>query len=101
MVAVACALLAAAWPEGTRPQRHVVEMRTLAYQPATLEVAVGDTVVWVNHDVVPHTATAASGAWDSGLIPVGGSWRLVVRKKGEVPYSCTYHPTMKGKIVAR
>jgi plastocyanin len=83
------------------PRSHTVEIRGFAYLPATLEVAVGDTVVWVNRDVVPHTATGAEGGWDSGDLAAGQSWRLVAGQQGSQPYYCALHPIMRGMLVVR
>jgi plastocyanin len=82
------------------PRAHTVEIRGFAYLPATLEVAAGDTVVWVNRDVVPHTATGNGGGWDSGSLEAGGVWRLVTRQ-GSQPYYCAFHPGMRGVLVGR
>lgn len=81
------------------PRTHVVEMRGFGYQPATIRVSPGDTIVWVNRDAVPHTATDSSGVWDSGSIAAGESWRRAVEESGETSYYCTFHPTMRGRIV--
>ena len=40
------------------PRTHTVKIEGMAFVPATLEVSVGDTVEWINEDLVPHTATA-------------------------------------------
>jgi len=47
---------------------------------ALVLAAVGDTLVWSNRDVVPHTATADGGGWNTGSIPAGGERRVVVRE---------------------
>ena len=65
-----------------------------------MTVKAGDTVVWVNKDPFPHTATA-QGVFDSKYIAAGKSWRFKARKAGEFPYICTLHPTMKGTLVVR
>lgn len=84
------------------PRRHVVEMRGMAFHPAVLEVAPGDTVVWVNRDIVPHTATAAARpGWTTGNLTQGQSGRHIARRTGEAPYICELHPTMQGKLVIR
>ena len=91
-----------AWPPGDPPpRRHVVEIRGMVFHPAVLTVAAGDTVVWINRDIVPHTATAADSAppWDTGLIQQGREARYVPRRKGEAPYVCTLHPVMQGKLI--
>ena len=85
--------------EAARPKRHVVEIRGFEYHPAVVHVMTGDTVVWLNHDVVPHTATASDSAWDTGNIGARASGSLVASTRGEQPYFCIYHPSMKGKLV--
>jgi plastocyanin len=69
----------------------------LKYEPETLTVKRGETVVWVNKDPFPHTVTA-KGAFDSHDIAAGKSWKYTARKAGEYPYICTLHPNMKGTL---
>lgn len=83
-----------------RPRRHQVEIRGFAYRPAELQVTAGDTIVWINRDIVPHNA-AAGKAWDTGKIEANASGLVVARGKGEQTYSCTYHPNMQAKLVVR
>ena len=87
-------------PAGAAQQgtRHTVTIDGVQFSPAELTVHPGDRIVWVNKDPFPHTATAANKQFDSGSIAVNGSWSYTVNKKGEIDYSCTFHPTMKGKI---
>ena len=101
VLALAALALAGCGGEPAAPRAHAVEIRDFAFVPADLEVAPGDTVVWTNRDVVPHTATAADGAWDSGEIAANASWRLVVPDGGAAAeYRCAYHPTMTGALAA-
>ena len=98
----AVALLCAGLLSGAgsaRPRSHAVQITGFAFVPARVTVAVGDTLAWVNEDIVPHTATAAKGAWDSGVIAARGRWAVVVRAGGRVDYQCALHPTMKGTVV--
>jgi plastocyanin len=86
---------------GERPKRttHTVTMEGMKFQPEELTVASGDVVVWVNKDLVAHTATSSeAGIFDSKLIAPDQSWKVTVRKKGDFAYGCTYHPTMKGML---
>ena len=82
------------------PVVHQVEIRAMQFVPAELAVAVGDTVVWRNRDVVPHTVTSA-GRFDSQQIEGEQEWRYTVSGAGEIPYVCTYHPMMKATLTAR
>jgi len=84
-----------------KPALHRIVIRRFSYQPAALEIAAGDTVEWVNDDIVPHTSTARSGAWDSKSISPEGSWRTVPARKGTEPYGCLFHPSMKALLVVR
>ncbi len=76
---------------------HTVAIDGMQFVPATLRVRRGDTVVWVNRDLVPHTATAPR-RFDSGAVAAGASWRHVVTEDGRVDYVCTLHPTMKATL---
>jgi len=97
---VVLASLAVACAGGATPRAHAVDIRGFAYQPDTITVAVGDTLVWTNHDVVPHTATRA-GAWDTGQIAARAEGRWVAEAPGTHDYICAYHPNMKGTVVVR
>ncbi len=97
----AVALVLAAGCGRPAPRSHTVEIRGFAYLPATVEVAAGDTVLWINRDVVPHTATRDGRGWDSGSLGAEQAWRLVVASRGTQPYSCTFHPSMRGTLVVR
>lgn len=83
------------------PRRHEVVIRNFVYQPAALTLAVGDTVVWINEDVVPHTATASDGEWDSGSIASNASGQVVISGEGEQSYLCTFHPNMRAELAAQ
>ncbi len=86
---------------GTTPKTHVVTIEGVQFSPQELTVPKGDRVVWVNKDLFPHTATASSKSFDSGNIVPNASWTYVAAKAGEYAYSCTFHPTMKGKLIVR
>jgi plastocyanin len=89
-------------PHDLRPQRHIVEIRGMAFHPAVLEVRRGDTVVWINQDIVPHTATSTrKSGWSTGSLLQGQSGRDVPNAIGEEPYVCELHPTMQGKLIIR
>jgi len=83
------------------PITHTVEIRGMEFHPADLTVAVGDTIVWINRDIVPHTATGTRRKWDSGQLQQGDSGRYVPRRAGRAPYTCTLHPTMQGMLIIR
>jgi plastocyanin len=71
-----------------------------SFSPADLTVKAGDTIVWVNKDLLAHTATAKNGTFNSKVIEPGKSWRFVAKAKGSFPYTCSFHP-MNGTLTVR
>ncbi|MEK9501229.1 cupredoxin domain-containing protein [Gaopeijia maritima] len=100
LAAFAPLLAACAGGDRPPPRHHTVEIRDMAFHPAELRVAPGDTVTWTNRDFVPHTATAPDSAWTSPPLAKGESWQMVVRAPGRGTYICAYHPTMRATLVA-
>lgn len=76
-------------------------MRELAFLPADVALRAGDTVSWINRDLVPHTVTARDGSWDSGEIAPGESFTLAADAQTAAPFVCRYHPTMTGSLTVR
>lgn len=90
---------ALAWPRQV-PQRHVVEIKGMAYHPAVIRVGPGDTITWVNRDLVPHTATARKDpAWTTESLAQGQEGALVAPLAGELHYYCALHPVMRGRLI--
>jgi plastocyanin len=74
-----------------------VTIRDLKFLPDRIEARMGDTVEWINKDILARTATV-QGRWDI-IIPPNGSGRVVLKKAGEVAYYCSFHPNMTGNII--
>ena len=83
------------------PTTHRVAIENFLLVPASVVVAVGDTVEWTNTDFVPHTATARDSVFDSKQIDGSGAWRLVARAAGKHAYYCVFHPNMQGTVEVR
>ena len=75
-----------------KPVTHTVTIDGARFSPADLTVRAGDTIVWVNNDILAHTATARNGAFDSKVIEPGKRWKFVVKQKGNFEYTCSFHP---------
>jgi len=80
---------------------HTVTIEGMKFVPERVEVAVGDTVTWVNKDFVPHSVTAPAAKIESGDLAQGAKWKLTARKKGEIQYICRLHPGMRGRLVVK
>jgi plastocyanin len=96
--------LSLACTEQVWAKTHHVIMENMKTVPETLEVKVGDTIVWENRDLVPHTATALTRAgeskpsFDSGSIAPNASFKFKAKRAGNYPYQCLFHPTMKADL---
>jgi len=84
-----------------RPRVHTVVIEGMKFAPDALTVNVGDTVAWVNRDLVPHSATSAAARFDSKVIAANQSWRLTLDRPGDFEYICSFHPTMKAALHVR
>jgi plastocyanin len=77
-----------------------VEIKQMQFQPASLTVQKGDTVIWTNHDIVTHDVTEEKDKrWTSGPLAPGQSWSLVVNEGAD--YYCSIHVVMKGKLIVQ
>jgi len=77
---------------------HQVSIEGFKFQPASLAVSVGDTVVFTNNDGAPHTATANDRSWTTPRLRGGDSASVTVVAGMEGDYFCAVHPNMKGAL---
>jgi plastocyanin len=85
-----------------------VVMQNIAFNPANITIHVGQQVVWVNNDSVPHTTTSGSCSggtctpspgWDSGTLNAGQSFSHTFTTAGTFPYFCRIHgASMQGTV---
>lgn len=82
-----------------------VSMQNLRFNPRTVTVTMGTTVVWTNNDPqgIPHTTTSDTGLWDSGRMSVGQSYSHKFNQPGTYRYHCTLHQGegMVGTIIVQ
>lgn len=74
------------------------------FQPATVTINVGQTVLWVNDDTMAHTTTSGTpgspdGLFDSGDMPPGATFAYTFSTAGTFPYYCDYHSAMTGQVI--
>ena len=87
----------AAMAAPARAATITIVMENLVVSPAAATAKVGDTIEWVNKDVVAHTATANNGDFDV-MIPPKKTVTYVLKKAGTVDYYCRFHPNMKATL---
>jgi plastocyanin len=78
-----------------------VSMAGRAFSPATVTISAGGSVTFRNDDDRAHTVTATDGAFNSGSISQGGSWKRTFKQAGTFSYLCAIHPEMNGKVVVK
>lgn len=81
------------------PNKHTVIIKKFKFTPDRITVRIGDTIEWINQDIVPHTATADAGDWDTEKLKKGESNSLEVTTNMTSSYFCVFHPKMKGAII--
>ncbi len=96
LLAALTALTAAAPPA---MPAAVVHIKNFAFVPATITVAAGSTVRFVNDDGEAHTVTADAETFDSGGLDAGDAWSYRFATPGSYPYFCAVHPYMHGTVV--
>ena len=74
-----------------------ITMQDLVFAPAEVSARVGDTIEWINKDVLAHTATARNGDFDV-TTPPKKTVTSVLKKAGSVEYYCRFHPNMKAVL---
>ena len=97
-LAVILGLCCAGLAPAAEARNHRVAIENMKFTPEALEVKVGDTVIWTNKDIVPHTATATQKAFDSGPIATNAEFKFRAKRAGELAYVCLFHPTMKATV---
>lgn len=79
------------------PSSDTVVINAMQFTPAVLNVRSGDTITWINKDLVDHNVKdTVNNLFYSDTLKNGQSFTWVVT--GSANYICTIHPTMAGKI---
>jgi len=86
---------------GQQPTSTEVKIDNFSFNPATLTVAVGATVTWINRDDIPHTVVSTDGVFKSKTLDTDEKFSYTFTKAGTYSYFCSIHPKMTGKIVVQ
>jgi len=79
---------------------NLVVLSGFKFNPATMNIAIGETVTWKNEDSAAHTVTSDSGnELDSPLFGQGETYAHVFTVAGNYTYHCAPHTSMKGTVV--
>src|SRR6202453_2883144 len=95
--ALLVALPLAAPADTPAPAPALVHIKNFMFVPATLTVAPGTTVTFVNDDDEPHTVTSTVKAFDSEGLDTNQTFS----KAGTYMYFCEVHPYMHGTVIVK
>ncbi len=70
------------------------------FSATDITINAGDTIMFVNKGARTHTATAASGSWDSGDMAAGATFSHTFTTPGVFTIYCKYHGSADGKGMA-
>jgi plastocyanin len=76
-----------------------VSISGFAFDPGTLNVAVGTTVTWTNNDAAAHTVVFAD--FQSGSMAKGDTYQHKFDTAGTYAYVCGVHASMKGTVIVK
>lgn len=76
---------------------YVVSLANMAFGPIPSGLKVGDSLVFVNKDSVPHTVTSRDHSFDLRVGP-GQRGRLNLTKAGSFQIYCILHAPMRGSF---
>ena len=84
------------------PGADEVWIQGMAFDPATITVTTGTTVLWTNKDAIGHTVTSDSGLFDSGTaVNTNGTFSYMFATAGTFTYHCKIHPMMTGTVIVK
>ena len=82
------------------PAKTAIEIKDSKFNPSTITIPKGTTVVWTQNDSTPHTVTSSAGmGFDSGTLNQGAIFSRIFNDVGTFSYGCSIHPAMKGTII--
>ncbi|MFL6600387.1 MAG: cupredoxin family copper-binding protein [Steroidobacteraceae bacterium] len=82
----------------TADPAHIV-VKNFMFEPMSLTVKAGSTVIWTNMDEEPHTVV--SGQFRSGALDTKDNFSFKFDKPGTYSFVCSIHPQMVGTIIVQ
>ncbi|MAP81276.1 MAG: plastocyanin [Aequorivita sp.] len=78
------------------PKTHVVTIKNMKFSPDVITVKKGDTIKWINKDIVPHDVTETNKEWQS--TPLKNKEVFSKKISSGFSYFCSFHTVMKGTV---
>jgi plastocyanin len=84
---------------GCTSQSNTVIIQNGSFNPSTMNVTVGTTVMWINKANSTQDVVSDSGLFSSGNLTNGMSYNYTFNQTGTYPYHSSINPSMTGTIV--
>jgi len=98
--AATVAALVVAGPAGAAVTK-TVSIYGYGFNPKSVTVTEGDTVVWVNRDNENHQVLADKGQFVSAILKPKATYSFTFRAAGTYTYSDELHPKLKGTVIVK
>lgn len=83
-----------------------VAMANMAFNPETITINSGTTIVWINNDNIAHTIVSgirdsenAGEMFESSNVRPGETFGFTFEESGSYSYFCSIHPGMEGQVI--
>jgi plastocyanin len=83
------------------PAAVEVKIDNFSFSPTEITVAAGTTIMWTNHDDIPHTVVSTEKVFKSKVLDTDEKFSYTFSKPGTYPYFCSVHPHMTGTVVVK
>jgi plastocyanin len=98
-IRIALVATALAFPASAGAATVDADIKDFEYQPASVTIAVNDTVRWTNRGAFTHTVTSDTpGQFGSGDLTTNAEFSHTFMTPGTYSYHCVHHPTMTGTV---
>jgi len=85
----------------SRPAATEIKIDNFTFTPAELKVPLGATVIWANHDDIPHTVVSTDKVFKSKVLDSDDEYSFTFSTPGTFTYFCSVHPKMTGKVIVQ
>jgi len=76
-----------------------IDIKNFAFNPASLTINKGDTIIWTNDDSATHQLAGIE--INSPKLANKQTYSVTLDAAGNYNYHCSIHPTMKGTIIVK
>jgi plastocyanin len=83
------------------PGANEVWIQNMAFNPSTITIYTGTSIIWTNMDGNTHHVTSDTGLFDSGDLNPNGTYSYMFSTAGSYSYHCSIHPAMTATVIVK